>query len=199
MIIKASAITNLTDARYFAAQEVQYLGFNLEAGTPSHLDPIYMRAIREWVEGPRITGEFTNTPPADIREAAHFFGLDAVQTDANEGIIGRLSELEGLEVLLRMDAGLGLEKIISLLEYARPYIAFVVLYNLPPVSQLTASWQQLCQNFPVLLHLDGDTSSVSSLLNTLHPAGISVTGGDEERVGVKSFDDLEEIFMLVQE
>ena len=33
MLIKASRITNLTDARYFAAKEVDFLGFNLEEGT----------------------------------------------------------------------------------------------------------------------------------------------------------------------
>ena len=58
MLIKASRLTNLTDARYFAAKDVQFLGFNLEAGTPGHLDPMYMRAIREWVQGPVILGEF---------------------------------------------------------------------------------------------------------------------------------------------
>ena len=79
MIIKASTITNLTDARYFAAQEVDYLGFNLEPDTPGFLDPIYMKAMREWVQGPKIVGEFANMPLAHIQEAAQFYGLDAVQ------------------------------------------------------------------------------------------------------------------------
>ena len=47
MLLKATAVMNLTDARYFAAKEVDYLGFNLEEGTEGYLDPMYMKAIRE--------------------------------------------------------------------------------------------------------------------------------------------------------
>jgi hypothetical protein len=32
------------------------------------------------------------------------------------------------------------------------------------------------------------------LLQSLQPAGISLVGGEEERVGVKSFDEIEAIF-----
>ncbi|MBP6828235.1 MAG: N-(5'-phosphoribosyl)anthranilate isomerase, partial [Saprospiraceae bacterium] len=83
MLIKASRITNLTDARYFAAKEVDFLGFNLEEGTEDYLDPIYMKAIREWVEGPQIVGEFSAGSADVVREYASFFGLDAVQIQAS--------------------------------------------------------------------------------------------------------------------
>jgi phosphoribosylanthranilate isomerase len=49
MLIKASRVTNLTDARYFAARGASYIGFNLEEGTEDYLDPIYMKAIKEWL------------------------------------------------------------------------------------------------------------------------------------------------------
>ena len=92
MLIKASRITSLTDARYFAAKEVDYLGFNLEEGTENYLDPMHMKAIREWVEGPKILGEFATATPHFAAEAAAFFELDAVQLNLGE----HLSDLDKL-------------------------------------------------------------------------------------------------------
>ncbi|MFN0036896.1 MAG: hypothetical protein ACKVUS_17710, partial [Saprospiraceae bacterium] len=81
-LFKAGRVAHLTDARYFAAKEVDFLGFNLEEGTEGYLDPMYMKAIREWVQGPKIVGEFSRSTVAVVREAAAFFGMDAVQVSA---------------------------------------------------------------------------------------------------------------------
>ena len=57
--IKASQITNLTDARYFAAWGVEWLGFGLESGQDYFVTTAQMAAIKEWVEGPKMVGEFS--------------------------------------------------------------------------------------------------------------------------------------------
>ena len=56
--ILAGSITNLTDARYFAAWEVEWMGFNLNASEETFMPPAQVMAIKEWVEGPNILGEF---------------------------------------------------------------------------------------------------------------------------------------------
>ena len=50
------SITNLTDARYFSAWEVEWLGFNLSQGEENAISPLQVAAMREWVEGPKIVG-----------------------------------------------------------------------------------------------------------------------------------------------
>jgi len=45
--VKASQITNLTDARYFAAWEVEWLGFNFDEGSAHYIPPVEMKAIKE--------------------------------------------------------------------------------------------------------------------------------------------------------
>ncbi|MEO0734260.1 MAG: hypothetical protein AAFZ52_15600 [Bacteroidota bacterium] len=57
--VLASGITHLTDARYFAAWEVDYLAFPL--GGDDGITWDYLNALREWVEGPAIVAEL----PAD--------------------------------------------------------------------------------------------------------------------------------------
>jgi phosphoribosylanthranilate isomerase len=196
MRIKASRITNLTDARYFAAKEVDYLGFNLEEGTEGYLDPMYMKAIREWVEGPRITGEFSRASTAYIREAVPFFGLDAIQVPA--GYAGQLAAFEGIETILELrepdwdDA--------ALLEGAAPFVSFF-LVNLT----WTPRWQdtarrlaECCAAYPVLIQTDAPAIQMPALLAALQPAGLGFVGGEEEKVGVKSFDEIEAIFEMLE-
>ena len=197
MIVKASAITNLTDARYFAAKEAAFLGFNLEPGTVGYLDPMYMKAIREWVEGPEIVGEFSTAPVSVVREAADFFGLDAVQLDVS--YIDALDELSGRKVLLAIPACRGAAEAEALMARTEGKVAFFLL-DFSSCGQLANdnAWAPLCRRYPILLHLDGPAATLHQLLTTLEPAGLSLSGGEEERVGVKSFDEIEAIFDWIQ-
>ena len=193
MLIKASRIINLTDARYFAAREVDFLGFNLEAGTEGYLDPLYMKAIREWVEGPRIVGEFSRTPAPHIREAASFFGLDAVQVTS--AYAGHLGELNGLTVILAVDAGPD-ELDEDFFQKAAPFVAYFLL-KIPAAAawpEQTDRFKKICADYPVLLESDAPAEALATLTEYLKPAGLSLTGGEEEQVGVKSFDEIEAIF-----
>ena len=50
--IKISQITNLTDARYFAAWGVDFLGFDINPESEHFSSPSIVAEISEWVEGP---------------------------------------------------------------------------------------------------------------------------------------------------
>lgn len=191
MLIKASRITNLTDARYFAAKEVDFLGFNLEEGSEGYLDPIYMKAIREWVEGPKIVGEFSRARVEYVREAASFFGLDAVQVTANYA--AQLADLEGLAVILETEANSAEERFFHA---ASPCVSYF-LVKMPSVAAVFERkdfWQKTCADYPVLLQIDAAAEQLPLILEALKPAGLSLVGSEEEKVGVKSFDEIETIF-----
>lgn len=198
MLIKASTITNLTDARYFAAKEVHFLGFNLEEGTPGYLDPLYMKAIREWVQGPKITGEFDRTPGAVVREAAAFYGLDAVQVTRTDD----LSLPDEVEVILYVPALADVKAVRAIFEDASA-VADYFLLDFSPVPNAEAillgnagAWRELFAGFPVLLQLDVTAAALKPLLDTLQPAGLSLRGGEEEAVGVKSFEEIYAVFEM---
>lgn len=194
MLIKASRITNLTDARYFAAKEVDFLGFNLEEGAEGYLDPVYMKAIREWVEGPKITGEFSRSPAPVVREYATFFGLDAVQVAA--ACRAQLPELEGLTVILEVEASEERGSLEQLFQESAPYVAYFLVKFGPGTSLLQEAefWRKCCAAYPVLLEGDMPAGLLPEILDSIRPAGLSLAGGEEERVGVKSFDEIEDIF-----
>jgi phosphoribosylanthranilate isomerase len=194
MIFKASAITNLTDARYFAAKEVDFLGFNLEEDTEGFLEPMYMKAIRAWVEGPKIVGEFAGAPLPVVREAAAFYGLDMVQVDARAG--GHdWSDLKDLEVILRIKSSEIGENPGRIFADAAPFVRYFLLdFSGSGGAWQNPEWPELCGRYPVLLHLDEDAERIPKALQALGAAGLSLSGGEEERVGIKSFDELDELF-----
>jgi phosphoribosylanthranilate isomerase len=196
MLIKASTITNLTDARYFAAKDVDFLGFNLEEGTPDYLDPMYMKAIREWVEGPKIVGEFDQTPARTVLEAARFFELDAVQVRQTND----LELLEGLEVMLVVPAPENPTALEALFQKTAPLVSYFLLdfssieNAATKLEMQAAAWKTFFNNYPTLLDLQVAADVLPGLLAQLNPAGLALRGGDEERVGVKSFDEIDAVF-----
>lgn len=188
MHIKASRITNLTDARYFAAKEVEFLGFNLEEGTEGYLDPMYMKAIREWVQGPQITGEFSRASMPYVREAITFFGLDAVQLSA--GYAAQLEQLTDVPIIL--EAGAGQLADPDFFRKAAPFVRYFLVKT--DAAEASEDLKKICAEYPVLLQTDAPAAQLTALLDALQPAGLSLVGGEEEQVGVKSFDEIEEIF-----
>lgn len=204
MLVKASRITNLTDARYFAAKEVQYLGFILEEGVPGFLDPMYMKAIREWVAGPKITGEFARVSTDYVAEAAAFFQLDAVQIPASLHL-SNLQKLAGVETILEIDGRSSFSEIQEIFQAASAFNTGFLLnfYEMNDwedgLKSHREAWQALLNNRPVFLEADFHPEKLGEILSAFAFTGISVAGGEEERVGVKSFDELEEIFDALEE
>ncbi len=201
--VKASSVANLTDARYFAAWEVEWLGFNLDSGADSCIRPELMKAIREWVDGVKIVGEFGLQAPEEIKAAIGELGLDAVQ-------VGMFADLPALDSL-----GLGVPLIQEIVvESAEDMDAVaeqmgrnrasvdIFLLNFDKNglrwSDLEAGHREklhaLCREFQILLGIGLQSSDAAEVLGRIRPYGISVQGGAEEKVGFKSFDELDELF-----
>jgi phosphoribosylanthranilate isomerase len=202
--VKASQVTNLTDGRYFAAWEVEWMGFNFELGADTYVDIQKMKDIREWLEGPKFVGEFGLTTAEIIRETATFLALDVVQlnhfTDVETA--KTLSEIPLIkEVLILKDGDNS-----NLLETLNAFDAHVNSF-LIDFTKTGISWSAIkagtyldfedlktaCTNFNVILSVDLTPENLSEVQKMLNPYGLNVTGGEEEKVGFKSFDDIDEI------
>jgi phosphoribosylanthranilate isomerase len=59
--------------------------------------------------------------------------------------------------------------------------------------------QRACQQYPIFLSLKFTAPQLNGIISALAPAGISLKGGEEEKVGIKSFDELDEIFEELEE
>ncbi len=203
--IKASQIANLTDARYFAAWGVEWLGFNLEVGTENYIHPTEMKAIKEWVEGPKMVGEFSSQSGEEIVEYVNLLELDAIQigpfidpqTIKLQNKIPVFKEV----VLEKSSAALDLK---SALEKDWMHVDFFVLnfdkngLTWPMIQSnefLSIELiKTLCSTYNIILSIELSSNHLEEILEKIKPYGIDLKGGEEEMVGVKSFDELDDIF-----
>ena len=201
--VKAGSITNLTDARYFAAREVEWLSFPIGSGE-GLIEAIKVRAIAEWVDGVKIVGEFNFAKPEEISSLSEQIGLHAVQVGmfiSQEEI----KQLKGLTIIKEVMASVHLSE--KELEDHLDAYANEVDFFLLNFSAAGHNWQgiesgspypidflkNLCKKHLIILNLDCQKEEVHRMVNELEPFAIGINGGEEEKVGLKSFDDIDEI------
>lgn len=209
--IKAGGITNLTDARYFAAREVTWLGFDLSPGSENYIDTAQMLAIKEWVDGVEIVGEFGLESADDILAASRELDLDAVQLSmiASDETARTLAEQISVIKEIVPEYHHSDDDLKEYFKASPENVAYFLLnlekngftwQDLQAGSPFTLeAVQAICAQFPVLLALNFKPREVSEILHQLPVQGLHLKGGDEEKVGFKSFDDLDEILDLLDE
>lgn len=207
--VKASAINNLTDARYFSAWGVEWLGFNMNFGDQNYLEPKAIKEIKEWLVGPYMVGEFVgNQSPEQIIELVTQLKLDMVQVGMfasvelikelngiaviKEWILSDWSDLEGLGNQLAVFSA-NVE--FFLLDLTKNGLTWEVLSQ---KAEALAQLQRLCKSYPIMLSIDFRAEDYNDLVGCLVLRGLSLQGNEEEKVGYKSFEELDAIFEILE-
>lgn len=203
--VKASSIKNLTDARYFAARGVQWMGFNLDNGHPESIPVQQISAIKEWIEGPQIVGEFGLQDHTTIKTAVEYLNLDAIQ-------VSMFAEVEVLSDII--DCPIFLEYIVEdenlnnihdwLSKKSNKVEGFIF-----DLTKNNISYQQvlsknidlfpsLCKKYNILFNLNITADAIDDFIKKVNPGGLILLGGDEEKVGYKSYETLDEILDFLE-
>lgn len=143
----AMNVTNLTDARYFAARGIDYLLFDLDEMDVSHI-----LEIKEWVEGPEILLLFSAQSINDVDEC--------VLKIKPVAIGGKTKEIE------------------QNLSYLSGYTGLLEFQN----NQLSFNGQIYCR-----------VATKDELATIDERTGLLISGSIEDQVGIKSFDQLDEV------
>ncbi len=210
MKIKASSINNLTDARYFAAWNVEWLGFCLEIGQPNYSSPKDIQEIKEWLVGPKIVGEFgLGHSSQEILAAIELLNLDAVQLSRfvadsvakeikNVAVFKEwiLQDLAELALFADTCQTLTTDVDYFLLDLSANGLSWAMIKAAPKALELL---QNSCQQYPIILSIDCPANQIEELIAVLNPYGLSIAGGEEEKVGVKSFEAIDELFEVLEE
>jgi len=200
-LVKASNITNLTDARYFSALEVEWLGYNLEKGTETYIEPQNIMAIKEWVEGPKTVGEFGLQDAATIRQAVEVIGLDVVQV-GHFSMLDQILQLNGISVIKEfvIDGVINQEAIREQLFMYNNYVDTFLLkgdldWNVIKKDNSDRDFlKDINSKYDIIYDIKIQSQDIEEFINSVHPHGINIVGGEEEAVGIKSFDELDELF-----
>lgn len=185
--IIASKIANLTDARYFSAWGVEALAFDLNTESPEFVSPIHLNAFREWISGPVIIGEFNGLQAKeDITKVAADLSLDYI-------LLGPFAPQDWeFEVPVIRELILGQ---FQDLPPAEKYIIKVEDID-QDVSKMIDDLAQL--SFDFYLDFPMTESQVQTLIDIPHLKGIILKGGEEEKVGFKSYDEIDAILEALE-
>ncbi len=191
--VKISKVNNLTDARYFAAMGVDYLGFCCNSGTEMYCTPSKIKEITEWVSGPQFVLEFDgwqhesdiiNMLSTGIGHAVHF-GAFATYAATFEVPVFKDFILENLD------------------ESDFVGVDFPVIRSEKSYHQLSdndeSKIKDLAAQKRIFLDIQFKAKDLWEVLQNLSVYGLILRGGDEEKIGVKSFEELDEIFEILQE
>ena len=195
----ATGITHLTDARYFAAWEVDYLAFALGQ---DGLDWTTLNALREWITGPEIGIEISATSVSVaslVEHAVQFLLLPysapaAAQKDASAAEITVFTQLpvagyqsaEDVRELLQEQPG------TAILDFEHGGITWQDLAEGTPFH--LAELRKLVALRPVYLQIATGDADPKQIARDYPIEGFAVRGSSEEKVGYKSFDDLDSLF-----
>lgn len=200
--IKASSVQHLTDARYFAAWGTAWVGFCLSPENPNFLHPQQVKAIVEWLSGPQTVGEFSSEQTLeDIEQVIHYLGLNTVQLAYTGDNLARFKHLaQKTSVIATVSSLDNIEEIAKILA---PLVSFLIVDITDWAALETEQLETLknaCTTLPVMLNIDklDDTLALDILAN--YPIyGFNLTGGAEEKVGFKSFDEIDPIFEALED
>ena len=192
----AFGITHLTDARYFAAWEARYLCFPI--GTDG-ISPDYFHAIREWVEGPICTpqlgGDAGENQLPELQAGA---ALTHVMVDYGNGftpppgtvptVITRLP-VAGYQSALDLQEQLAELRGPVILDFTAGGITWSDLVDGHPFS--TGLLHELVADREVYVRIDLTPDEAVAASEVV--PGLAFMGSSEEKVGYKSFDDIDDL------
>ncbi len=201
MNIWANHITNLTDGRYFAAYNAAWISFCFNPESPDCIAQNVAAGIAGWLEGPQVAGSFgVKQSDEFIKNTFESLGLQAVVLNIEHDS----ANLKNLPILLEVSSsqlGNEFEHLLQLTEnntFAKGFILTIDKIswnNLSTTKQIAfQALKQATQQVDIYLKLDLTADDLPLIAQELpHLQGIVLQGGEEEAVGVKSFDDLDDI------
>lgn len=182
--ILAADINNLTDARYFAAWGIEWLCFYIsktelnDKGIQKYIE------IKEWIEGPKFAARFDEDITTEDRMGfVASVGLDGII--ANNLIAKELDLFPtAVKIILETD------DLKTLLD--SPFET--IIYKIENAEKFEELAIDDFEDYELYIDTDIDLRFLKQHKDNLKAIGLVIKGGEEEKVGYKSFDDLDVIF-----
>ena len=165
----AQNITNLTDARYFAAWGVEYVSFNFLQDSNSRISYEAAKEIKEWLEGPDCLIE---SGSLEFDEFGDGYILDSMYSTMP------LTKTAFFRIpFSEWEKGLA----------GGNYIVKIKASDLTELRKLK-------QEDGIVIYLDVSDLKLDDIKSIPNYWSLAVQGGEEEKVGVKHFDALDELY-----
>ena len=198
--IKICGITNLKNAREASELGVDALGFVFFSESPRYIEPKKARAIINLLPSFILrVGLFVNAPKEQVLSAISESRVNMLQFhgDEDENFCNQFN-LPYIKAISFKDG-------INLLEYCQQFASSSAILidtyskEMRGGTGKTFNWDLVPKKLPLPLIIAGglDSKNVSSLINSVNPYGVDVSGGVELDKGIKDYNMMENFVLGV--
>ena len=188
--LKLGNINNLSDARFAAAAGIDYMGFCFDASHPSYITPVKAQQIIEWTTGCFIVAEFGLQSLSEITDIVELLGIDVVELNNNLAPDELLAI--GKPIIKKIDIGAlspeALEATFRL--YAEKVDAFHLYTQESSYVHTEEALKTYCATYKIIWGITLQAANIQNMLATYKPFALNIAGSDEEKTGLKDFDEL---------
>lgn len=205
-IIKASSITNLADARYFASYGAALMGFCFNPQSSNYVNPYKMQEISGWLHGPAFVGEFENISVDAIIETIKSLNLQYAQIKL-EQISKEYAAINVVPLIIEVSVN-NASNLIEI-EHQLSVIYKLNDYILIDLSHLTFEeisskhfheWiKTVCNKFASIIAYLFSYKNVLYFTENFNPNGIALEGNKSKsrNAPVNNFEDLDQLISLI--
>jgi len=186
--IKICGITNLKNALEAVEVGVDALGFVFFSKSPRYINPKKARAIINLLPSFVLrVGLFVNAPKEEVLSVISESRVNLLQFHGDE------DEKFCNQFNLPYIKAISLKDGINLLEYCQLFVSSSAIlidtysHEMRGGTGKIFNWDLIPKNLPLPLIIEGglDSKNVSSLINSVNPYGVDVSGGVEIDKGIK--------------
>ena len=191
--IKLGNITNLSDARFAAAAGIEYMGFCFDTHNINYIPPVKAKQIIDWTSGCFVVAEFGNQAINEIMAITEMLNIDIVEIN-NNLLPTDLVEIDK-PIIKKLDISLLNKETLTaeLASFSAKVDAFHLFASNENISISTEQLKEICANNKIIWGLNTTSKTIKSITETYHPYALNITGSDEEKTGVKDFDELNNV------
>lgn len=194
--VKISNVTNLSDARYAAAVGIDYIGFCFDPSSENYIAPIKAKEMIDWLSGSHIVGEFGHQSPEEIKDISELLNIDVVEV--NNRILPDELLTIGKAIIKKIDlAEYNEDQLTNELQAYSSVCDAFHLFHSKSNTEPQYSFTNLSSSFQLIYGFEITPTSVKSIIDTYKPYAINVSGGMEEKVGIKDFDELSDLLEVI--
>lgn len=187
----ASSISNLTDARYFAGWMVDYMVFNIDPKHKFHTSIQEIGTFQSWVEGPQYYLEMSHGQYEETEKFLVDHNCQGVMLPfADRAMVSALDIL----VIFKVTE----EEFVLNSSILKSLQSPIIIKAENSISSIIEMIKETSFEQEVYIEL-GDQKITESQLKDSAVTGFMVHGSEEEKVGFKSYDELDEIFESLEE
>ena len=204
--VKASAITNLSDARYFSAFPVNWMSFQCNPVSKKYVPHNTIQEMAGWLEGPEFCLEVAGLDSETIAQLLQEVDVQGVEYESGQVIPDAVAEKYTIFQRIYIDKLSSVESLTRQISNETDYIILDFQLNQLSLSQLqnndlnisVADLNKLANNNAILISMDFRQKDIDELLKW-NTDGLDIQGGEEEKVGLRSFEDIQDVMDSLDE